>query len=165
MAISHSVKLGFFWCGLLTLDEWAGEHGSLREMKARICPSGKLLWLWTYKTIEAVYKGQQPNLFFQLGRYEPSPPSTKELHEWTNIDIPIRMRFSWPIPRLNFMMICDSAEEERLKLIPLCEAQLSSRQCDRIGRNFSALDKFWKRIWPFLGFSYLLFGKILYLLW
>ena len=33
------------------------EGGSLHEMKARICPSGKLLCLWTYKTIETVYKG------------------------------------------------------------------------------------------------------------
>ena len=40
-----------------------GERSSLREMKACICPSGKLLCLWTYKTIETVYNGQSPNLF------------------------------------------------------------------------------------------------------
>ena len=40
-----------------------GERGSLREMKARICPSGKLLCLWKFKTIETVHRGQQPNLF------------------------------------------------------------------------------------------------------
>ena len=36
----------------------SGERGSLRKMKARICPSGKLSCLWTFKTIETVYKGQ-----------------------------------------------------------------------------------------------------------
>ena len=35
-----------------------GEHCSLREMKACICPSSKLLCLSPYKTIESVYKGQ-----------------------------------------------------------------------------------------------------------
>ena len=33
-----------------TSDSLSTEHGSLREMKACICPSGKLLCLWTYKT-------------------------------------------------------------------------------------------------------------------
>ena len=28
------------------------------EVKARICPSGKVLCLWKYKTIETVYQGQ-----------------------------------------------------------------------------------------------------------
>ena len=51
-------------------------HGALQQkkMKARIWPSGKLLCLLKYKTIETVHQGQ-------LGRYEPSPPSTKELHD------------------------------------------------------------------------------------
>ena len=40
------------------------EQSSLREMKACICPSGKLLCLWIYKIKETVYKGQQPNLFY-----------------------------------------------------------------------------------------------------
>ena len=40
-----------------------GERSSLQEMKAPICPSGKLLCLWTYKIIETVYKRQKPNLF------------------------------------------------------------------------------------------------------
>ena len=50
-------------------------------MKARTCPSGKLLNLWKYKTIETVHQGQITKVVWQLGRYEPSPPSTKELHD------------------------------------------------------------------------------------
>ena len=35
------------------------EHCSLQDIKARICSSGKLLCLWTYKAIETVYKGNK----------------------------------------------------------------------------------------------------------
>ena len=38
------------------------------------------LCLLTSKTIETVYKGQLTKFVWQLGRYVPSPPSTKELH-------------------------------------------------------------------------------------
>ena len=33
------------------------ERSSLQEMKVCICTSGKLLYLWTYKSMETVYKG------------------------------------------------------------------------------------------------------------
>ena len=61
-------------------DKFHGERGSsYREMKASICPSGELQRLWNAKTREtwrAIIK-----FVGQLGRFEPSSPSTKELHE------------------------------------------------------------------------------------
>ena len=36
----------------------AGDHGCLLEMKAHICPSGKLLCLRKYKTTETVHQRQ-----------------------------------------------------------------------------------------------------------
>ena len=49
MVYSYGVNFG-----AVLVVRLSGEHGNLQEMKAHICPSGKLLCLWTYKTIEAV---------------------------------------------------------------------------------------------------------------
>ena len=45
-------------------------------------PNGKLFCLWKYKKLETVHQGKWVTKFdWQLGRYEPSSPSTKELHD------------------------------------------------------------------------------------
>ena len=54
---SLSSSVNYLWFAkviLFNLISWAGEHGRLWEMKAHICPSGKLLSLWTYKTIQCL---------------------------------------------------------------------------------------------------------------
>ena len=51
------------------MDNSVGEYGSCREMKARICPIIKQILLLTFLHNNS-----------QLGRYEPSSPTNKELH-------------------------------------------------------------------------------------
>ena len=104
---------------IMFIHDLAGERSCLREMKARICPSGKLLCLWTCplyrdsitRAICLTIGPSTPSIkeLLQLGRYNPSTPSTKELQDWAITLLLTKDRSPWQ----GFQDCCELSDAPR----------------------------------------------------